>query len=172
MKLYEKFILLIFLLLPLIVHANIYKWVDEKGTVHFSDQPNPDAEVVILPETQTYKPIPEVNPELPEVAPPKKTFSYESVLITQPKNKETINNNQGLVVVSAKLTPALQEGHRLNLLLDGEPLGEPKATTVFSIQGIYRGEHRLIMQVLDSQQQVVSQSEEVIFTMQRPRILN
>ena len=42
-------ILLIFLLVPLSMGADIYKWVDEKGTIHFSDNPSAGSKAMKVP---------------------------------------------------------------------------------------------------------------------------
>jgi len=36
------------------VSATVYRWVDENGVVHFSDQPHENAEKVQLKAPQTY----------------------------------------------------------------------------------------------------------------------
>src|SRR5262252_10689165 len=35
--------------------TTVYKWVDENGVVHYSDQPHPNAEKVHVQAVQTYK---------------------------------------------------------------------------------------------------------------------
>ena len=35
----KKILLLIVFMMPLVVHASVYKWVDENGKVHYGDQP-------------------------------------------------------------------------------------------------------------------------------------
>ena len=40
----KPLILLMSLMLSLSVQAQVYKWVDKDGNVHFSDQPPPDEE--------------------------------------------------------------------------------------------------------------------------------
>ena len=40
---------------PLVLGATVYKWVDENGVVHYSDQPHPNAEKVHVQAVQTYK---------------------------------------------------------------------------------------------------------------------
>lgn len=46
----RTFTLLGMLALSLSVQANVYKWVDKDGKVHYSDKPQPNAEVVELKE--------------------------------------------------------------------------------------------------------------------------
>ena len=37
------------------VAATVYKWVDENGVVHYSDQPHPNAQKIHVQAAQTYK---------------------------------------------------------------------------------------------------------------------
>ena len=38
------------------IAATVYKWVDDKGVTHFSDQPNPGAAKVHVDSPQSYTP--------------------------------------------------------------------------------------------------------------------
>ncbi len=49
-----KWIVLVFLFIAQPTFAQIYKWTDSQGNVHFSDKPQPGAEKVELPSVQTY----------------------------------------------------------------------------------------------------------------------
>src|SRR3979490_2925401 len=43
------------LVCSLAVAATVYKWVDEKGVVHYSDQPHPNAQKMNVQAAQNYK---------------------------------------------------------------------------------------------------------------------
>jgi len=43
------------LVCSLALAATVYKWVDENGIVHYSDQPHPNAQKVGVQPAQTYK---------------------------------------------------------------------------------------------------------------------
>ncbi len=166
------------------LHAAVYKWVDSKGVVHFSDKPHPDAEKIELPEAQTYSlPAPTADasdePEsnaasvveaVPLQAEAPKLPVYSNVSIIQPADQETIRDNQGYVSVIVQLEPELQAGDKLQLLINGEPRGAPQATTVFALSGIERGSHTIVVNVIDAKGQVLRTSNTVTIYMHRPRV--
>ena len=42
--------------------ATVYKWVDENGVIHYSDQPHPGAQKMQIEPAQTYTPAPVTVP--------------------------------------------------------------------------------------------------------------
>ncbi len=164
-------IVIVSLLMSLAAYAQIYRWVDSNGNVHFSDRPHKGAEKIELPEVQTFSP-----PPVPESKPPAEeddtdaSSYYTSVKITQPESEATLRDNQGMVSVLVNLQPNLRVGDSLQLLYDGNPLGSPQTTTAFILNNVYRGSHTVSVQVLDSKGNVVTQSESITFFMHRPRV--
>ncbi|MDZ7737239.1 MAG: DUF4124 domain-containing protein [Gammaproteobacteria bacterium] len=57
MSLRPKFLMLLLCLLPFAAAGEIYKWVDEDGTVHYGQSPPPDQQA------ETVKPPPSVDTE-------------------------------------------------------------------------------------------------------------
>lgn len=165
----KRFLIMLLLVLPLASHATIYKWKDSQGNEHFSDKPVKGAKRVKLPYLQTYQPI-----AVPQTTATESTLSkaagYKSITITQPANEATIRNNFGSVAVSVVLDPTLASGDKLQLLLDGQPVGEPQQATAFNIEGIYRGTHSLAVQVIDAAGKPIGESGAVTIFMHRPRI--
>src|SRR5215813_14419598 len=47
---------LLLLVCSVALAATVYRWVDEDGVVHYSDQPHPNAEKMQVHAAQTYKP--------------------------------------------------------------------------------------------------------------------
>ena len=47
---------LLLLVCSVALAATVYRWVDEDGVVHYSDQPHPNAEKLQVHAAQTYKP--------------------------------------------------------------------------------------------------------------------
>ncbi len=45
--------------------------------------------------------------------------------------------------------PALLDGHRYRLLLDGEPAAEPSRSPVFPLSEIERGTHKLAVEIIN-----------------------
>jgi hypothetical protein len=167
------------LLLPLcltttVLWAEIYKWTDANGVVHFSDKPHPGAAQITLPPVQSFS-----TPPVPVEAAP--TFqenqeaavaSNENYTITtkEPEDLATIRNTQGYIPVSFVVEPELKNGDQIQLLLDGKPMGEPQASTVFALRNIDRGTHTIEAQILNNAGEVVSTSEEITVFMQQPRV--
>ena len=66
---------LISLACSLALAATVYKWVDENGVVHYSDQPHPNAQKVQLKAAQTYKDSSPASAFAPAAAPGTKAGS-------------------------------------------------------------------------------------------------
>ncbi|KTD21269.1 DUF4124 domain-containing protein [Legionella londiniensis] len=165
------FILISLMIFLPILHAEIYKWTDSEGNVHFSDKPHPGAEKIDLPPVQTFSPPPTPPPAEtmvnPEVA--AKTPDYE-IAISQPENDATIRNNQGSVSVALEIQPRLNPGDKVQIVFDGTPIGEPQTATVFQLSDINRGAHTLAAQIVGSDGKVISTSETITIYMHRPRV--
>ena len=119
--------LVVCLSLSLAGYAKIYEWTDKDGTVHFEDQSHEGAKKVKLPPVQTYTPAPipegifKEEPKEPvQVA---EDVGYEQITLVEPQDQATYWNDRWLDVV-VDLVPALKEGDKLQMYLDGQPAGE------------------------------------------------
>ncbi|MCC5793056.1 MAG: DUF4124 domain-containing protein [Legionellaceae bacterium] len=166
-----SFCMLWILVLTVASHAAIYRWVDKNGVVHFSDKPRKGAEPVHLAPLQTYSPVPaSITPTDDDHGNDEKKALYQSLDIVDPENESTLRDNEGRVVVRVELTPALKPGDKIQILLDGQPVGEPETTTRFVLLGVLRGSHSIAAQVVNSKGEVVIQSQEAVtLYMHRPR---
>lgn len=166
----KSMLFLVFLIVFGPLHAQIYKWTDGDGNVHFTDKPHPGAEKVELPEVQTFSspPIPKLPPELTQKD-KSKAVDYK-VSIVDPPDQVTIRNTMGYVPVNVQVEPALKSGDKLQLMFDGMPLGEPQATTVFALRDINRGSHTLSVQVVNEKGKDIAKSKEITIFMQQPRV--
>lgn len=157
--------LLMVLALP--ASAQIYKYTDAKGNTVFTNQP-PDgiqAENVELPPTNTLEmQVPEVAPSSPEPSP--EQAPYRILRLTDIPTDEALRANNGTFNVGVYSEPALAPSHRLRLVLDGRPYGEPSPAPPLALHQLDRGEHSLAVQVL-SGERVLQQSETLTFTVQR-----
>ena len=84
------------LLTPRLVEGEIYKWVDEKGTIHFSEDPGPAPEKQVSEDT---KPIPEKQSS--EVSKPvaEKRFSEDPKPTAQKQAEKTkVTSTKGSTV--------------------------------------------------------------------------
>jgi hypothetical protein len=155
-------------------HADIFKWTDSQGNVHFSDTPRQGAVRVDLPENQSFS-APKTQPPSEEVSQPEKAGKqtgqvYTMVSIEQPQNEETIRNNQGSLAVSVKVTPNLMKGDKVQLILDGTPIGEPQPALQFGLNGINRGSHTIAVQIVDKKGNVIITSDSITVFMFRPTV--
>jgi len=152
------------------LHAEIFKWTDSNGDVHFSDKPHPGAVEIELPKVQTYSapkvPVAEKSPEPITKAP---VEAYEKISIVQPENQLTIRNTEGYVSIIVELEPALQKGDKIQLIFDGAPLGKPQPTTVIALRDINRGSHTIAAQVVSPKGKVLNTSSTITIFMMPPR---
>jgi len=72
------------------------------------------------------------------------------------------------VVVQLELEPPLHTGHLVQFFLDGEPQGEPAATTAVTLSDLYRGSRTIQAQVIDDDSgTVIAQSNSVVIHVKR-----
>jgi len=150
--------------------ASVYRWVDENGVVHYSDQPHENAEKVQVQAPQTYKsaPAPRAAPTPPPVAQPN---SYQCA-VTQPAADDTFQSAFS-VATTVQVVPIPKNGDQTFLLLDGARVPNyPAMGGSFTLSNIDRGQHTLQAVVLDGSGKMLCQSANVTFTVMQPSVLN
>lgn len=147
--------------------ATVYKWTDEKGLVHFSDEPHPGAERLEVGQPSVYNPPP-VDLRSGE-RPASTAIGYMDFSIAQPQPEATIRNNPGTVMVRFRIEPELRGGDQIRVLLDGKPV-DTGATTIVALQRVDRGTHTLSAVVEDKAGAVVARAAPVTFYMHRPSV--
>ena len=149
------------------IHAAIYKWTDGRNNVHFTDSPQLGAEEIKLTQLQTYS-----SPHQPVIpnSEPSSLPIDEQTTIIQPEDKATLRNASGAVSLIMAVKPKLKQGDKLQVLLDGSPMGVPKKSTVIALSNIQRGEHVLLVQRVDGTGHVISTSNRVTIYMMPPKI--
>lgn len=163
---------LFFILCPM-AQADVFRWTDAQGNVHFSDTPQPGAQKINLPEPQTFSspPVPEAtmvsNKDKNDAQKEGKDFSIK---ITQPLDQETLRDNQGYVPVVVKVEPELSSGYQLQMVFDGKTLGKPQSSPLFALNNVLRGSHRISVNLVNDKGNVVKSSEPITIFMQRPRV--
>ena len=163
--------LMLFAAMP--AHAEIYKWVDASGGVHYSDIPHPGAQRMVIPGVQSFTPPAPVETKTDEsqtVGSAEAAKAYKSLAIVQPADQATIRNNQGYVLINVAIEPPLQDGDLLQIIFDGNPFGKPQSNLSFALSNINRGTHTLSVQVLDKHGKVILKSKPIQFFMHRPRV--
>lgn len=154
--------------------TTVYKWVDENGVVHYSDQPHPNAQKLQIEGVQTYKPteLPFSGGIPPAEVPPTATSGYKGCSIQQPAQDDTLENTDK-VAVAVATDPPTHPGDQIFVTLDGAPVNNGAATgNSFSLSSVDRGEHTLAAQVRDSTGQVLCQTPSVTFYVHQPSITN
>ncbi len=156
----RRLLLLTLIASPLLAHAAIYRWVDSEGVLHFSDQkPNVPGveEVKVDPPNvmSTDKPASgqagASGANAPAKGVPAVPPRYRSLTITAPGNDEAVRANDGTVIVSCTLQPALGTvaGHSVQVLIDGRKIGGLTSCGTTLTQ-LSRGTHSVQVQVVDS----------------------
>ncbi len=162
-------------------HAEIYKWVDAEGNVHYGDQPDTAAAKPMknLPGLSTYAPpvVPEKEEGVLEGTPealtkPAKTKAgtvqgYRSISIVSPEDGGTVRSSPGNVPVFVALAPVLRKGDYLKVIMDGSPLPEKYQGTVINLENVDRGEHKLTVAVYNKQGKKLLQSDTRTFYLHR-----
>ncbi|MBI5039985.1 MAG: DUF4124 domain-containing protein [Gammaproteobacteria bacterium] len=158
-------------LLPTLVSAGVYKWVDADGTVHFSDVPQDGAEKVHVPPPQTYTPA-QLPPITPRSEAPPVPAEYTAFTLATPASDENIWDNAGAITVNFSVEPPLKtgRGHKLVVLLDGQPQ-PPVQTPAAILENVDRGSHSLQGQIVDSRDAVLMSSETITVHMHRESVL-
>ena len=150
--------------------TTVYKWVDDNGVVHYSDQPHENAQKVELKAPQTYSApkLEEEAPPSPAPRPAQQGPAYKSCRISQPTNDQMFMNTF-TVTAGVNLQPPARPGDQLVVTLDGQRIpGVPPEGGQFTISPVDRGTHSLQATVQDSRGQPVCQSQSVTFHVHQP----
>jgi hypothetical protein len=152
------------------VSATVYKWVDENGVVHFSDQPHENAEKVQLKAPQTYTaPKTPAGPS-PRQAASRPGLAYQSCAISEPANDQMFMNTD-TVTAGVTVQPAVRPGDTAIVTLDGQRVpGVPAGGGQFTISPVDRGTHSIQVTVQDSSGVTVCTSPAVTFHVQQPSL--
>ncbi|MGB5762640.1 MAG: hypothetical protein WBM58_08845, partial [Sedimenticolaceae bacterium] len=98
---------------------------------------------------------------------PTTTTRYQSIQIEQPADKGTVRNNEGKVAISIGLEPPLQQGHRVNVYLDGKVIPGSFDGLAIELSGVDRGTHSLRASVSDADGKLLIESPAVSFTLRQ-----
>jgi hypothetical protein len=133
--------------------ADVWRWIDDDGVVHYSDTPRAGAELVDVSESsrstgaRIYRnTAPSSSDDV--AAATEQAFKYESLSISSPGAEETLWNIEGTLSVSLSLSPGLQTGHQVRVYFNGEP--RMVNSTSFTLDEVYRGVHNIQAEVLDA----------------------
>jgi len=152
----------------------VYKWVDEDGVVHYSDQPHANAEKVHVKAPQTYKAgtldgtVTGGAPGTPGAS----AAQYQGCAVVQPGNDQSFSNIDSLTVV-VQTDPMLRPGDKVFVTLDGQALnGGAPTGAQFTISPVERGTHSVAAQVKSADGSIQCQTPSVTFNVQQNSVLN
>jgi hypothetical protein len=154
--------------------ATVYRWVDEDGVVHYSDQPHANAEKLQVHAAQGYKPAALDTPAAgggggaAGAAP----APYRGCAIVQPQDGQAFANVDSLTVV-VRTDPVLHQGDKVYVTVDGQALNSGNPTgSQFVLSPVERGTHTAQAQVKDTGGAVQCQTPPVTFEVHQNSILN
>jgi hypothetical protein len=186
------FLLLAFLF-SVSVSAEVYKWVDEGGKVHYGDRPDASSNATRLPGYEVSRPSSPVAPPPKEPAPPAEpdgttpgVYSFPelfgdrsaqgpvnyNIRITTPLQDATVRDNQGIIPVAFTTTPMPDEDFSYQMYLDGEPWFQPFFSQQVYLSNVNRGSHTIQVRLMNSEGSVVGESGSVTFHLHRASALN
>jgi len=159
------------LLVPGFASAVVCKTVDADGVVSYEDLPAAECpQAVKLPDYSRYAPraVEQPRPARSTATGSAVRFErYTSINILQPEAGGTVRSNDGKVPVSIALEPALQQGHSVRLLLDGQAISGGFDALAIELSGVERGTHSLQASVVDLGGQRLIESSTVRFTLRK-----
>lgn len=152
----------------------VYKYVDEKGQVVYTDQPPTDTagkvEALEIEPSNLSTPPAMTDREKPTTASNKAATPDYQTTITQPADGETIPVGPGDFSVTARLSPPLGANERVQLLVDGLPIGQPQRQPNWALNNVFRGEHTLIVERRKGADQVLHRSSPNVVYVLRPSV--
>lgn len=165
---------LLLLITSLPAMAEVYRWVDADGVVHYTDKPHDkSAQPVTLPPLQTFSPSDEAA-SLPAPDAVQPSSQPEKVMppapkIMSPQSQATIRDAQHQVVI--EVNAALQPGQGLVYYLDGTPQNATATqATSYQMGGVERGTHRLSVATVDADGKTLATSPSVTIYMKPPTV--
>lgn len=162
-------------LLAVSAAAEVYKHVDKNGNVTFSDEPQSGSEEVkVRPVTTITLPKMrdvQAQQQQSEQSGQDNPDPYNRVTFTAPEDNSAFHSGNGDIEFQVSSSPGLRRGHRFEVDLDGQPVGQNPGGT-FTVRNMDRGTHTASVFVVDNQGQRVQSGESVTFTVHRPSIIN
>jgi len=163
-------IVILALLAAAAASADVWRWVDDEGVVHFSDTPRAGAELVDVSESrqstgaQLFRNTAPAGTDDEEQA-EEQAFKYDSLTVASPGAEETLWNIEGTLNVSLSLSPGLQAGHRVRVYHNGE--AQMVNSMSFTLDEVWRGVHNIQAEVLDETGRLMIRSQNNRFYVQQ-----
>ena len=145
--------------------SKIYKYVDEDGTIHYTEKkPFADSkEAKIRPITivESSKTEPSTTRRRLEHIVKQEAAKVPKFIMTSPAPGSTLWGTGGNVLASVNSDVNIANNHRIKFFLDGSPHGMVKSNSQL-IADVVRGEHKIYAQLIDTNTRAVIKTTEVI----------
>ncbi len=151
--------------------ATVYKWVDENGVTHYSDQPNPKAEKLQISGAQTYG-AKDAAVAAPAAATPTGPAAAPAVCVIDSPSSGQVFIDADSVSGHVTLAHVGGEGSQSTLRMDGTDISAlmgPGGS--FTVPQIDRGDHTLTLQVSNAQGQVVCTASAITFSIRQRSVI-
>jgi hypothetical protein len=144
--------------------AGVYRWVDDSGRVHYGDRPVAGAQTVPLPAPPALETPPVENaPGIASDAGP-----YSAFEILSPEPNATVRDAEGRVPIALLLDPPLLAGHRMQILLNEQPVPGDMPGMHLALDGLPFGSHRLRAEIVDEFGVPLASTATIDFHLRRP----
>ncbi len=98
--------------------------------------------------------------------------AYQAIDIVSPADQETLWNIGTMLNVQVRFQPALQPGHRYDLVLDGQRRNVNTTNQRATLPDVFRGTHSLQVVVIDSAGAELMRSPSRTFHVQQTSVQN
>ena len=162
------------LVLATAAHGEVYRYVDSQGNVTYSDEPiDGGEEVKVKPVTTITLPKPETVQETEELRQKvaEEGSVYQSLSFSYPSDQQAFHSGNGDVTFEVNSSPALREGHKYEVTLDGQPVGQSTSGQI-TVNNIDRGTHNAGVHIVDPEGVQVKTGTPITFTIHRPSVQN
>lgn len=153
--------------------AEMWRWKDADGVVHYSDRPVQGAERIdVRAQNATGANVgtTAARAPRPEAPPAPSAARYKRCEVTSPTNDQVFNSVSA-VMASLSIEPGLQVGHQLQVLLNGQAVQDwPAGVMSHTFLNLYRGSYTLSVRVLDGNRELCS-GPAVNFHVRLPSVL-
>jgi hypothetical protein len=155
--------------------AGVYRWVDDKGVVHYSDHaPSPNAKEAQLPKLQTFDshslsqgmPLDSVAPSSSDQPAPVAAVDVRPK-ITSPADQATLRDVSNTITVDVDAPPQAL----LVYYLDGQRRNAvPTRSTSYLLENIDRGTHTIEVATVGIDGHEIARSDKITVYMKQPTV--
>jgi hypothetical protein len=152
--------------------AVVYKWTDADGVVHYSDQPVPGAEKIVIAGQSSLGTSagPKGGPP-PPAKKPLPALGYSQFSIASPTPEQTFFGDEP-IPVHLNLAPELKEGQTIAWHLSGQDLSDDTNATSFTLPHLDRGTYAISATLSDPATGSSQSTESVTFYVHQPSVLS